>query len=273
MDSLISQTNTLTVTFQQLWLEIVSFFPQLLTAVLLFFVGRFILRMIQKVLTKALIAVGTDEAAAKTGITETLQGVNITKPISSILSSLLYYIAMLVLIIVVFEIIGLAAVTTALVDLLSLLPNIIAGSIIIGLGLFMAQSVSKAVQTATEAAGITYGRTIGKLAAGIVVLFAALIGLTQMGIDTALLTTTVTLVMGSMALAAAIAGGLGGKTVTANVLAVKYLQDVLAEGDNIIIDGVSGTVTSLSGAGVLVQQGDKESFYSAEALFEKGFQK
>jgi len=102
------------------------------------------------------------------------------------------------------------------------IPNVIAAIFIITLGIFFASVIGSIVMTASMNAGIKQSKLLSQVTQTVIVIFAAIMTLEQLNIATAILSTTVTILLGAIGLAVAIAVGLGSKDI-----AGKLMQELL----------------------------------------------
>ena len=92
---------------------------------------------------------------------------------------------------------------------------------------------------------ISGGNLVGNIAFYLIVVFLSITALDQAGIDTSVIKSNLTLVIGSVLLAFTIAFGLGAKDVVQRLLFGYYSKKNLQLGDNIEVKGYKGTITSI----------------------------
>ena len=111
--------------------------------------------------------------------------------------------------------IGLKIAADLLNKIVLYIPNIIAAIFTLILGMFVAVLLGNIVQTATTNAGLSQAKLLSKIVKAVVMVFVILIAMVQLNIGTKIIELTVSIVLGSIGLAVAIAFGLGCKDLAA----------------------------------------------------------
>ena len=111
---------------------------------------------------------------------------------------------------------GISAISDVLAQLIAYIPNIIAAILILVLATLLANFVAGIVR------GATGSNVIGSVAQYGIIVFAAFAALTQLGIAEELIAPTFLILLGAVALAAALAFGLGGQSVARQVVEENY---------------------------------------------------
>ncbi|MEO1450118.1 MAG: hypothetical protein AAFV07_11355, partial [Bacteroidota bacterium] len=117
--------ETLQATFLKLFDSLVLGFADLLGALLIIFLGRFIARIVSKLVGRVLERIKLDELAGKLNESPSLQKMNIkVKPVA-IIKKVVYWILMLVFILTAAEVMELTVVTEQIMALLNYIPTLI----------------------------------------------------------------------------------------------------------------------------------------------------
>jgi hypothetical protein len=111
---------------------------------------------------------------------------------------------------------GISAISDVLAQFIAYIPQIIAAILILVLATLLANFVAGIVR------GATGSNVIGSVAQYGIIVFAAFAALTQLGIAKELIAPTFLILLGAVALAAAIAFGLGGKGVAQQLVEQGY---------------------------------------------------
>jgi small-conductance mechanosensitive channel len=141
----------------------------------------------------------------------------------------------------------LAAVAQLLQQLLTFLPNVIAAGIVFLLGGLVAQFAGNLVTALANSGGLSYAGRVGRFVQYLISLFTAIIALGVLGIDTALLVTAITIMIGAFGLALGLALGLGARRVVHHVLAGYYVRQQFRIGQDIVLGDQRGQVQSVGG--------------------------
>jgi hypothetical protein len=204
--------------------KITVFLPELIGAIIIFIVGLISAKLIKMAIVKFLRLVRFDTAADKTGVKEFLNKGSIFKTPSEIVGLLVYWFIMILVIIASFDALGLPIVSDILNDIFLYIPNVVVAVIVLILGLLFANLVSAIIRTAASNSGMANAEGLGKVGLYSIVIFSGLIALTQLGIGEEILGDAFVIAFGAIALALAIAFGLGGKDVATDYLR-KWLED------------------------------------------------
>lgn len=248
--------------------DIINFIPNLVNGLIIMLVGYLIARVVRWILATVLRRLKFDPLIERTGITGSLRGLGVKMPLSQILAQTIFTLLLLSFLITSTRLMGLGAVSQLLENLLNFLPNIIAAVIIFLLGGVVAQFVGNLVTTFGIAGGVTYAARLGRIIQYMISLFVVVLALGQLGIDTAILVTAITIVIASFGLALGLALGLGARGVVHNILAGYYMRQRFPIGQQIAYFDVRGQVSAVGGINTVVRTADGEVFIPNSALIE-----
>ena len=193
--------------------------PRVAVAILIFVAGWLIARAVKWAVIKALKVVSFDELAEKIRINDFLRRGDVKVHLSELVGVFLYWLILLAFLLAVLDLLGMTVAAELLERVLAYVPQVIAGILVLVLGLFFATLVSGVVQTAAANAGMGQAKALGQIARVVVTIFAAVVALEKFLSSTIIQTTFNTVVM-AFAFGAALAFGLGCKD-----LAGRAVQD------------------------------------------------
>jgi hypothetical protein len=199
-----------------------TFLPTLIGILVILIVGWIVAAILKSVVVKLLKTIQFDVASEKSGLSDILRKGGIKNTLSELMGGLIYWIVMLLVFMAALNALGMTVVAALLDKVILYIPNVIAAIFIISLGIFFASIIGSIVMTASMNAGIKQGKLLSQVTQTVIVIFAAIMTLEQLNIATTVLTTTITVLLGSMGLAIAIAVGLGSKDI-----AGKLMQELL----------------------------------------------
>lgn len=203
--------------------NIMAFLPMLIGAIIIFVVGMLFAKIITYSAVKILKLIRLDKAGEKTGLNDFLQKGNVVRPPSEIVGSLIYWSLMILVLIVSLDAMGLPIVSELLNSVFYYIPNVIAAIIVLILGFLAGNLLSAVVLTAASNAGLPVANGLAKAAFYIMVVFSGAIALVQLGIGVQVVAASFEIAFGAVALAVALAFGLGGKEVASEYLK-KWLE-------------------------------------------------
>ncbi len=184
--------------------------PRLGIAVLVFVAGWLIARAVKWAVVKGLKTIQFDALADKAKVTDFLHRGEVRVQLSELVGITLYWLILLAFLLAVLDLMGMTVAAELLERVLAYVPQVIAGVLVLFLGLFFATVVSGVVQTAAANAGVSQARAMGQIARVVVILFASAVALEKFLSSTIIQTTFNTVVM-AFSFGAALAFGLGCK--------------------------------------------------------------
>jgi len=202
------------------WGELIEVLPGLLAAAVIMLAGYFVARQLNLWADQTLERIKFKRWADAGGLTEAAERVRLD-PVRAV-GKLVFWLTMLLVVVLASSALGLESVRETFGRMLALIPALISGTIIIILGMIIGEFV-RALITAS-AGGVEGVITVAKLTKGAMVTIAFFLALQQVGVSEELVTSAFTLVLGSIALAAGLAFGLGNKELAGEITRRWYEQ-------------------------------------------------
>ena len=184
-----------------------SIFVAFLVVVFAYFVGRVIGRLVTNLLANS----GFDAILARLGFAKVVGG---HWKLSDVAGYLVAVAIMVLALIEAFRLLGFVLLAELTAEFVTFAGHIVFGLAIFAIGLYLASVVSKAV----EASKSRQADFLALIAKGAILLFAGAVALRQMGVANEIINIAFALVVGSIAVAVALALGLGGRDVAAKHL-------------------------------------------------------
>lgn len=189
------------------WGELTDVLPGLLAAGVIMLAGYVVARTLQRWTDKALQRMEFRRIADAGGLTEAAHRVRMD-PVRA-LSKLVFWLTMLVVVLLASSALGLENVREMFGRMISFVPTLVSAVVIIILGMIVGEFVrALVVASAGAVEGVV---TVAKLTKGAMVTIAVFMALQQVGVSDDIVTAAFTLVLGSIALAAGLAFGLGNR--------------------------------------------------------------
>lgn len=200
-----------------------SFFewlPRLVGALVILFIFWLIAKAVAKLLRTALPKTGMDKAVHSGDMGQYIARYASGLQPSGLIASIAYWFIFLTGVLLALSTLGIAALNNAIEGVVSYLPNVVAAILIVVVALAIAGVVGGAI------AKLMGDTALGKIAATLVPILvltiAAFMALVQLKIAVEIVTGTFYIVLGGIALAAALAFGLGGRDAAARLLDGAY---------------------------------------------------
>lgn len=185
--------------------------PKVIGFVLIIVIGWIVASILEKVVRGLLHAVKFETLAQRSGFSAFVQNMGVKTDASGFLALVTKWFIRLIVLVVAFDALGLPAVSDVLRQMLLWLPNLVVALVVLVLGGLLANAASSLVKGATAGAGFDNPETLAKVASVAVWGFAIVVAVNQIGIAETLVNTLFMGVVGSIAVAAALAFGLGGR--------------------------------------------------------------
>lgn len=248
--------------------DIVNFIPNLVNGLIILLVGYFVARGVSWLVGFVLRQIKFDPLVERTGITGALRGLGVKTPLWQIVAQLVYIFLLLSFLITATRFMGLAAVAKLLEQLLDLMPKAIAATIVFLLGGIISKFMGDLVRATSQGAGLGYANRLGTVIQYMTSVFVAVLALGVLGIDTALLVTTITIIIAAFGLAVGLALGLGARGIIQHVLAGYYLRQRLPVGQPIVFNQLRGEVSGIGGVNTVVSTTEGTTIIPNQALLE-----
>lgn len=188
---------------QLLFGKIFAAIPNILAAFIVLAVFYFVARLVASWVTKFLTRVRFNEVPVKLGLTSTVtEGAG--SP-SSIVGYIIMVAIMLLAIVMAADLLGFTVLNELIAGLTSFLAQVVLGVIIIAVGIFIANFIARILQSGGRSS------TTATLVRVFIIILAVAIGLRAMGFANDIILLALGLMLGAVAVAAAIAFGLGGR--------------------------------------------------------------
>ncbi|MBI2045800.1 MAG: hypothetical protein HYT28_00010 [Parcubacteria group bacterium] len=218
-------SDLLTQSFQNLWLGVVGFVPNLVVALIIFIIGWVVAAVLGRVVAQIIKAIKVDTALASAGFEELVNRAGFNLNSGYFVGELVKWFVIIVFLLASFDVLGLAQVTIFLKDVVLLyLPNVFVAALILLTAALIAQFIERVVTGSAKAAGISTAHFLGGVSRWAIWIFAILAAISQLGIAGVFAQTLFTGVVVALSLAVGLSFGLGGKDAAA-----KYIERLRSE--------------------------------------------
>ncbi len=234
--------------------DIAGAFPGIIGAITVLIIGWIIIKIVTFVLKKILRVAQMGKVSdkindAKLFGDESKVKIDLIKIIIGFVKGLLW----LTFIIVAADVMGLTVISTEIANLLRYLPILLSAVVIFMIGMFAAKLIKKALISVFDSMGVGASKVVSNIVYYIIIIFVLITTLNQAGIDTQIITSNFTLIMGAFLLAFAIAFGLGSRAVVGDLLLTFYARKNYAVGDKIKTKKIEGTIEGIDSIFVTIQ--------------------
>ena len=190
---------------------IFSFVPRLVGFLVILLIGWLIALGVGKAITGLLHKMGFARLSDRIGMTRLEQRMGIRMDSAQILGKVAFWFIFLIFLVPATDALGLPTVSNTLNAVVDYLPNVFVAILVLFLGTLVGVFAGDLVRGTTRAARLGNPTTFGNITRWAIIGFSALIALQQLQIAPALITVLFTAIVGGLALAFALAFGLGGR--------------------------------------------------------------
>lgn len=138
----------LVIPLQDMFSELFTYLPNILSAVIIFAVGYFVARVVRQIITSLLAASGVDSFSTKSGLSQ---------KISHLIGTLIYTFILLLVIVQSLDALEVAAISQPAQEMIDMIflavPGIIAATLVIGISYYVGKLVATLVTDLLSAAG------------------------------------------------------------------------------------------------------------------------
>ncbi|MBT8324080.1 MAG: mechanosensitive ion channel [Winogradskyella sp.] len=239
-----------------MWLELTKIFPNIIGTIVVLIIGWLVTKLVVKVIKKVLKLAKVNKLDDAINDIEIIEGKKLNFDTVKVVSSFVKWLMYIVLIIMASDIMNLKIISQEISNLLGYLPKLFSALIIFVLGLLFANFVKKGLKSLFESMELSGGKIISQVVFFLLLIFITITVLNQAGVDTAIITSNITMIMAAFLLAFAIAFGLGAREVVGYLLKTFYARKTFEIGQKIVFNEKEYTVESIENISIILKNKD-----------------
>jgi Mechanosensitive ion channel/Conserved TM helix len=243
---------------EELLKNLAGVIPTLFAAITLLVAGFFASKIISRIITTVLERIGIDKLADKLNEIDMVQQYDLAIKPSMVIGRIVQYFLTLIFLIMATDVLGMAAVSQLVRDVINYIPSLVTGGLIMVFTLFIANSLKGIVVTACRSIGVPSPGMIGNVIFYFVFLTGMVSALAQAKVDTDFVKTNLSIILGGAIGAFALGYGLASKDMMANFLGSMYSRRRFRIGDVIRIDNMVGRIVALDNTSVVLNAPDRQ---------------
>lgn len=256
METVIELNETTMPFLQNLWYQFLAFLPKLLLAVVFVLIAWIVLKIVSFILKKLLKLSKIDTLTTKLNEAQ-LFGKNDYKVVpSKIVLKFVRFILLLIFTIIASEMLGLVIVSEGIGNFIAYLPILISALLIFVIGVYLASVVKNAIVNTFKSLEISGSNLVGNIAFYAIVVVVSITALNQAGIDTEIITSNLTLILGSVLISFTIAFGIGARDIVTRLLFGFYSRKNFQVGQHIKTEKVEGVIEQIDNICISVRTAD-----------------
>lgn len=204
--------QVLTLSFQNLWVGVVNFVPNLVIAVIILILGWLVGALFGRAIWQVFKSLKVDDALRKAGFDSFVRRGGIDLDSGAFIGGLVKWFVIVIFLVAALDVLGLSQVNFFLQDVvLSYLPRVLAAALVLLAAGVIGDVTGRVVITGARTAGIDSAHFVGAVVKWAIWIFAILVALSQLGIAVAFSQTLFTGVVIAVSLALGLSFGLGGQ--------------------------------------------------------------
>ncbi len=205
--------------FAQLFGDIL---PALIGALVMLFAGYLLAKVLEKLVERFLRRIRLNRMLERGGVMQAVERSGSHLNPTRVLANLVFWLVMFAVILIAATTLGFESLANVFSELVSYIPSVIAAIVIILVGIVLGGFVGGLISA--SAGALHGGRALARVGRGGVILLAIFMALQELGIATDIVTTAFAILFGAIALAMALAFGLGNRDLAGEVTREWYEQ-------------------------------------------------
>ncbi len=237
--------DKITEPFKDVFDNVIASLPSVLGFIGFVLVAWILIKLFLWMIKKALNKTKLDEWSKKLNETEIFGNTTINIVLTKVILGVLKWFLVLIFVMAGSIIFGLDVVSEGIRNFFAYLPKLLTALAIFIAGIYIGTLVKKALNSMFKSLEISGGNLVGNIAFYLIVIFLSITAFDQAGIDTSVIKSNLTLIIGSILLAFTIAFGLGSKDVITRLLFGYYSRKNLEIGNKVRINEIEGIIISI----------------------------
>lgn len=203
--------DTMVAGFRDTVMQILLVLPKLLALVTFIVLGLLFAWLVKTLALRVLTAFRFDRLCERFGLNKPLAQASIRQPVSVVVSRVLFWMVFLLFAFMGVDAVNLPATANLISQIVGFLPNVLAASLVLLLGVLAANFFAEAALIAAVNAQLQEARIVASLVRWGILLFTFAMVLTQLGIAKEIVIAAFSITFGGVVFAMAIAVGLGAR--------------------------------------------------------------
>lgn len=231
--------------FRKIFQDVIDSLPTVAGFIGFVIISWLAIKVFLYIVRKALSKTKIDEWSKKLSETEIFGNTTINIVLTNVILAVLKWFLIFIFVMAGAEMFGLNVVSEGIKSFFAYLPRLLTALGIFVAGAYLGTVVKKAIQSMFKSLEISGGNLVGNIAFYLIVVFLSITALDQAGVDTSVIKSNLTLLIGSILLAFTIAFGLGARDSVARLLFGYYSRKNIGIGETVKINDIEGVVIAI----------------------------
>jgi len=253
-------------TLGELGIALKAFLPDLLWALAILIIGwlcAFIVRWLIHRFGRGLDAI--------LNTVHRWMGQQISRPrwsFSTLVGNITYWIILVYTVSSAAEQLGLNTFANWVLELLGYLPKVLISAFILFMGYLIGNGIRNIILAVSDTRDFQHGVSLGHLASGLIIAFALLLSLSQLGLDVTVFSNIITLAAAALFGSGALAFGIGASDSVRNVMASHYVRRAYKMGQKVRVQECEGEILEMTQVDVVLDTTSGEARIPARYFLE-----
>lgn len=231
--------------FKEIFDKLIESLPTVAGFIGFIIVSWIFIKVFLYIIRKALAKTNIDKWSEKLSETEIFGDTTINVMLTNVILGVLKWFLILIFVMAGAGIFGMDTVSNGISSFFAYLPRLLTALAIFVAGAYLGTMVKKAITSMFKSLEISGGNLVGNIAFYLIVIFLSITALDQAGIDTSVIKSNLTLIIGSILAAFTIAFGLGSRGAVERLLFGYYTRKNLEIGKKIKTNDTEGVIISI----------------------------
>jgi small-conductance mechanosensitive channel len=234
-----------------------AFIPRLGGALALLVIGLLLVRLLARLLRRALQATGVDDLAERAGVAEVLRSSGLGGSLAALIARAVRIFLAIVVVFAALSLLGLRFLSTSLNHAILELPRLFVAGVLLLIGAVVAGAARRRADRL--AYQLDFPVPAGQIAQIVVLAVFVILAAAEISISTEVLLVLIGVLLAAVAGTFTLAFGLGSRDVARSLSAGRYLRHDYQVGQEISVGDVRGRITRIRGTSMLLDAGDGRS--------------
>lgn len=248
--------------------EVGKIIPNLLAAIVILLIGWFATKLIVNIIKKTLKFAKADKLDDKINEIEIFEGKKLNFNIIDIVSKFVKWVMYIILLIVVSDVLHLDMISEEIKNLLRYLPKLFSALVIFTIGLLLANFIKKSIKSFFDSIELSGGKIISQIVFTLLLVFVSITALNQAGVDTEIITSNITLIIGAFLLAFALAFGFGAREAVDGLLKTYFARRTFEVGQKIEFNNSVYEVELIENMAIVLKNDDEKLIVPIKDIVE-----
>ena len=259
--------ESLSQTYDDIATQIISYAPQFIGTLILLVIG-WLVAVVLRIATRKVIR-SLDVFFQRSSKTDSIKQEKIKRSYAVIASNIVFWTVMIFFIAAAANMLGWQMFTIWMTNLITYLPNLITGLLIILAGFLFSGLTRTGVLNAAHSASIEYAETLARIVQVVIIFTTIVIGVKQIGINVDFLENVLIVVVGVLLSGLVLAFGLGAKTLVANIIGAQYFRKHCSLGEYMSVGDVEGVIIEVTQTSIILDTASGRTTVPAKTFQEK----